>query len=159
MITAIEEVIREVKPDQIYTHTAHDRHQDHRAVNAAVQIAARSVQNVACFQSPSSTVEFHPNRFVDVGDHLETKLRMLAAFASQCGRDYMQEDLVRATARYWSRSGVGQYAEPLETIRATATPVATRALPADAGAHVNGHDADNEIDALQQDQAAGRYSR
>ncbi len=159
VITAIEEVIREVKPDQIYTHTAHDRHQDHRAVNAAVQIAARSVQNVACFQSPSSTVEFHPNRFVDVGDHLETKLRMLAAFASQCGRDYMQEDLVRATARYWSRSGVGQYAEPLETIRATATPVATRALPADAGAHVNGHDADNEIDALQQDQAAGRYSR
>ena len=46
-------------------------------MNAAVQIAARSMQNVACFQSPSSTVEFHPNRFVDVGDYLDTKLAQL----------------------------------------------------------------------------------
>lgn len=129
VITAIEEVIRDIRPDQIYTHTARDRHQDHRAVNAAVQIAARSVQNVSCFQSPSSTVDFQPSRFVDIGDHLETKLRMLAAFASQSGRDYMQEDIVRATARYWSRFGVGEYAEPLETIRASATPASARSIP------------------------------
>lgn len=136
VITAIEEVIREIRPDQVYTHSANDRHQDHRAVNAAVQIAARSVQNVACFQSPSCTVEFRPDRFVDIGDQLETKLRMLAAFASQSGRDYMQTDLVRATARYWSRFGVGEFAEPLETLRASATPQSRRASPESGG--VNG---------------------
>ena len=151
MITAIEQVVRAVLPDQIYTHTSHDRHQDHRAVNAAAQIAARSIQNVSCFQSPSSTVEFHPNRFVDIGDQLETKLRMLAAFATQCGRDYMRQDIVRATARYWSRYGVGEYAEPLETLRASATPVGgRRARDADtSSAEANGEEADKPANAEQ----------
>ena len=36
-----------------------------------------------------------------------TKLRMLAAFTSQAHRDYMDPELVRATARYWSRFGDG----------------------------------------------------
>lgn len=147
VITAIEEVIREIHPDQIYTHSANDRHQDHRAVNEAVQIAARSVQNVACFQSPSCTVEFRPDRFVDIGDHLDTKLRMLAAFASQSGRDYMDTDLVRATARYWSRFGVGEFAEPLETLRASATPVAYRTIPEQGGVNHLAQEASTQSEA------------
>lgn len=119
VITAIEDVIADVKPDRIYTHSAHDRHQDHRAVNESVQIAARKIPNLACFQSPSSTVEYQPDQFVEVEDFLDIKLRMLAAYASQAHRDYMEEDLVRATARYWSRFGGGRYAEPLETIRSS----------------------------------------
>ncbi len=128
LITAVEDVIREIQPDLIYTHSAHDRHQDHRAVNAAVQVAARSVPNVFCFQSPSSTIDFQPSRFVDIEDHLGTKLQMLSAFCSQGQRDYMQEDLVRATARYWSRFGVGRFTEPLEIIRASATLSAGHAV-------------------------------
>ncbi|MGC3995148.1 MAG: response regulator [Propionicimonas sp.] len=119
VITAIEGVIAEVRPDQLYTHTAHDRHQDHRAVNEAVQVAARSIPNLACYQSPSSTVDFRPNRFVDVEGHLDTKLAMLAAFASQSHRGYMQPDIVLATCRYWSRYGVSRFVEPLEAIRST----------------------------------------
>ena len=119
IITAIEEVIRDCQPDQVYTHTVHDRHQDHRATSHAVAIAARPVPSIACFQSPSSTVDFRPDQFIDVEDQLPTKLRMLAAHASQSHRAYMQADLVRATARYWARFGVGRYAEPLETIRSS----------------------------------------
>jgi len=118
-ITAVEEVVQDVRPDQIYTHSNQDRHQDHRAVHQAVQVAARGVPDLECFQSPSSTTDFRPNTFVDVAVHLETKLQMLRAFASQAHRDYMAEDLVRATARYWSRFIPGRYAEPLETVRST----------------------------------------
>ncbi|MDN5760802.1 MAG: response regulator [Microlunatus sp.] len=118
VITAVEQVITEVKPDRIYTHSAHDRHQDHRAVHEAVQIAARRVPGLWCFQSPSCTVEFRPNRFVDITGFLDTKLAMLAAYVSQAHRDYMQPDLIRATARYWSRFGPGTVVEPLETVRA-----------------------------------------
>jgi LmbE family N-acetylglucosaminyl deacetylase len=117
--TAVENVIADVKPDRIYTHTGSDRHQDHRAVHNAVQIAARKVPNLACYQSPSTTIDFRPNRFVDIEACLDTKLRMLAAYASQAHRDYMAADLVRATARYWSRFGGGRYVEPLETVRAS----------------------------------------
>jgi LmbE family N-acetylglucosaminyl deacetylase len=120
LITTIEELVREVGPTVVYTHSAHDRHQDHRAVRQAVDVAARRVPSLACFQSPSSTIDFRPSRFVPVDGFLEAKLQMLAAFESQSHRDYMDPDLVRATARYWSRFGTGQYAEPLETVRAAA---------------------------------------
>jgi LmbE family N-acetylglucosaminyl deacetylase len=120
LITTIEELIREVEPTVVYTHSEHDRHQDHRAVRQAVDVAARRVPSLACYQSPSSTIDFRPTRFVPVDGFIEAKLQMLAAFESQAHRDYMDPELVRATARYWSRFGSGEYAEPLETVRAAA---------------------------------------
>lgn len=119
LITAIEEVVADLRPDRTYTHGVHDRHQDHRAVHEAVQIAARQVPGLWCFQSPSSTVAFAPNRFVDVEGFLETKLQMLAAFVSQSHREYMQPDVVRAAAQYWSRFSPARLVEPLETVRAS----------------------------------------
>ncbi|GAA1732552.1 hypothetical protein GCM10009809_30060 [Isoptericola hypogeus] len=138
LIAAVEEVVRDLDPDRVYTHGVHDRHQDHRAVNEAVQIAARGVPSLWCFQSPSSTVEFAPNRFVGVDGFVETKLRMLAAYVSQAHRDYMQPETVRTTARYWSRFSPAREVEPLETVRASetvATAGAVRAVPAVVDEH------------------------
>jgi len=120
LITVVEETVRDVRPTVVYTHSAHDRHQDHRAVHEAVMVATRRVPSLACFQSPSSTVDFRPTRFVPVDGFVETKLQMLAAFTSQSHRDYMDPEVVRATARYWSRFGTGRFTEPLETVRAAA---------------------------------------
>ena len=39
----IERVVAEVSPDIVYTHTKHDRHQDHRAVHEATLVATRKV--------------------------------------------------------------------------------------------------------------------
>ncbi|MFC8799303.1 PIG-L family deacetylase [Promicromonospora sp. NPDC057138] len=133
-ITALEDVVRDVRPDQVYTHSNHDWHQDHRAVHQTVQVATRDVRDLACFQSPSSTVDYRPNRFVDIAEHLETKLLMLRAFESQAHRAYLAEDVVRATARYWSRFSVGRYAEPLETMRTTLRlPPSAGGLPGNLG--------------------------
>jgi len=116
----IERVVAEVRPAVVYTHSAHDRHQDHRAVHQAVMVATRGIGTVACFESPSATVEFRPNRFVAVDPYLETKLAMLACFTSQTAiRDYLEPGMVRATARYWSRFGTGRAVEPLEIVRDT----------------------------------------
>ena len=125
VITAIEQVIAEVRPDRVYTHGLHDRHQDHRAVHEAVEIAARQVPNLWCFQSPSSTVAFAPNRFIDIDGFVDSKLAMLAAFESQSHRDYMQADAVRAASRYWARFSTARDVEPLETVRASETPADT----------------------------------
>ncbi|HWV78450.1 MAG TPA: PIG-L family deacetylase [Isoptericola sp.] len=132
-ISAIEEVVAELSPHRVYTHSVHDRHQDHRAVNEAVQIAARQVPSLWCFQSPSATVAFAPNRFVDVDGFVETKLRMLAAYVSQAHREYMQPDTVRATAMYWARFSPAREVEPLETVRASET-VATASTLRETGA-------------------------
>lgn len=117
----IERVVAEVKPTIVYTHSDHDRHQDHRAVHAAALVATRRVKTVACFQSPSATVDFRPNRFASIDGFTEKKLALLECFASQANiRDYLEPDFVLATARYWSRYGSGKSSEPLEIIREAA---------------------------------------
>jgi LmbE family N-acetylglucosaminyl deacetylase/CheY-like chemotaxis protein len=120
-VAIIEAVVRQVNPTIVYTHSTHDRHQDHRAVHEATLVATRGVDTVACFQSPSSTVDFRPTRFVSIDGFTEKKLELLACFQSQSDiRTYLEPDFVLATARYWSRYGGGITCEPLEIIRETA---------------------------------------
>jgi LmbE family N-acetylglucosaminyl deacetylase/CheY-like chemotaxis protein len=120
-VAIIERVVREVSPTIVYTHSAHDNHQDHRAVHEATLVATRSVRMVACFQSPSSTVDFRPSKFVSIDGFTDKKLELLECFASQAGiRSYLEPDFVLACARYWGRYGGGTSVEPLEIIRETA---------------------------------------
>lgn len=119
-VSIIERVVAEVNPTVVYTHSQHDRHQDHRAVHQASSVATRRVQTFACYQSPSATVDFRPNRFVPVDGFLDTKLAQLACFSTQSGiRAYLEPDFVLATARYWSRFGGAKHCEPLEVLRDT----------------------------------------
>jgi len=120
-VRLIEEVVAEVNPTIVYTHSTHDRHQDHRAVSEATTVATRRVGTVACYQSPSATIDFRPTRFVRIDGYLERKIELLESFRSQnVNRDYMTPEFVSATARYWSRFGGGTAVEPLEVVRETA---------------------------------------
>jgi two-component system response regulator HydG len=117
-VSTVQRVIADVGADIVYVHSLNDLHQDHRAVHQATMVAARRVPTVACYQSPSATVDFRPNRFVAIDDHLDRKLQLLSCFESQSSqRDYLEPDLIVATARYWSRYGGGQFTEPLEVMR------------------------------------------
>jgi LmbE family N-acetylglucosaminyl deacetylase len=119
-VSIIERVVAEAAPSIVYTHSSHDRHQDHRAVHQATTVATRRVPTVACYQSPSATVDFQPNRFVPIDGFTDAKMALLACFASQSDvRAYLEPDFVLATARYWSRFGGGRSCEPLEVIRDT----------------------------------------
>ncbi|MCU1470027.1 MAG: response regulator [Glaciihabitans sp.] len=132
-ISVIERVIRQVNPTIVYTHSIHDRHQDHRAVHEATIVAARSVDTVACYQSPSATVDFRPSRFVSIDGFVEQKLELLACFQSQASiRKYLEPDFVLATARYWSRfSSASDSCEPLEVIKdANDLSIQSRTRPA-----------------------------
>jgi two-component system response regulator HydG len=121
-ISVISRVVQAVRPTVIYTHSLHDVHQDHRNVHQAAMVATRGVGRVYCFQSPSATVDFRPTRFVSIDDHVERKLAAIKAFASQAEvRAYLVPDLIKSTARYWSRYGDGLYAEAFEVIREAAT--------------------------------------
>lgn len=117
-VRLIEEVVRDVQPTVVYTHSGHDRHQDHRAVSEATIAATRRVPTVACYQSPSATIDYRPTRFVRIERFLERKLELLRCFDSQtAGRDYLSPEFVTATARYWTRFGGGTAVEPLEVVR------------------------------------------
>ena len=117
-IEIIQAAIRELRPTHVYTHCAEDTHQDHRAVHAATLVAARGVPNVYCYQTPSSTVEFHPNRFVDITEYIKQKLELIGAYQSQVDRmESLQDDVILTTARYWGRYAGYVLAEPMRIVR------------------------------------------
>lgn len=130
----IERVVDLVRPTIVYTHSIHDTHQDHRAVHEATMVAARRVARISCYQSPSATVDFRPNRFVPIADFVDAKQQAIDAFATQSGRDYLQSEVVTATARYWGRFAHSTHAEALEVVRdSTALAEAVGVHPTDRG--------------------------
>jgi len=134
-VRLMEAAVAEIQPTIVYTHSIHDRHQDHRAVHAAAMVASRKAGTVACYQSPSSTIDFRPTRFVTIDRFLERKLELIACFASQTGvRDYLAPDFIIGTARYWSRFGQGNAVEPLEIMREAADPAASVLFTAEEAA-------------------------
>jgi LmbE family N-acetylglucosaminyl deacetylase len=117
-ISMIETAIRELHPTHVYTHSAEDTHQDHRAVHGATLVAARSVPNLYCYQSPSSTTEFKPHRFVDITHFIDKKIELIGAYKSQVDRmESIQPDVILSTARYWGRFAGYVLAEPLHIVR------------------------------------------
>src|SRR5262249_37234805 len=117
-ISIIEAAIRELKATHVYTHSLEDTHQDHRAVHSASLVAARGVPNVYCYQTPSSTVEFRPNRFVDITDFIKEKLQLIGAYKSQAERmEALHDDVILTNARYWGRYAGCVLAEPMRIVR------------------------------------------
>ncbi len=117
-ISIIEAAIRELHPTHVYTHSHEDTHQDHRAVHAASLVAARGVPNVYCYQTPSSTVDFKPNRFVDITHYIDRKIDLIGAYKSQIDRmESIQPDIILSTARYWGRYAGYVLAEPMQIVR------------------------------------------
>lgn len=130
-IALIEQAVAEYRPDVVYVHSRHDNHQDHRSVHAATMVAARRVGRVYGFRSPSATADYRPTRFVSADGLLDRKIEVIGAYASQAGRDYLDEELIRAQARSWGASAASRYAEPLEVIRerTAAAPTTTTEAP------------------------------
>jgi LmbE family N-acetylglucosaminyl deacetylase len=83
---AIEERIRAVRPDVVYTHSADELHQDHLAVHESTLVATRpgsGVETVLAYEIPTSTdrgstsAGFQPTTSVDIHGVLETKVEAL----------------------------------------------------------------------------------
>lgn len=117
-IQFIEKVVEQVQPTHVYTHSFHDNHQDHRNTYHATITACRQISNLYCYLSPSSTVDFKPNIFINIDEFIENKIKVLEVYSSQYNmRQYLEPDLIRATARYWGRFSNYHLVEPMEIIK------------------------------------------
>ncbi|MBM9467621.1 PIG-L deacetylase family protein [Nakamurella leprariae] len=123
-IRFVEAAVTEVDPTVVYVHTAHDGHQDHRAVHIATVSATRRVPRLYCYHSPSTNNDFRPTKFVAIDDTLSEKLKVLEQFASQAERTYLEPELVVAQSRFWARTLAprAKYAEPFEVMRELSDP-------------------------------------
>jgi LmbE family N-acetylglucosaminyl deacetylase len=118
MTQVIEDVIAEVKPNLIFTHSQHDLHQDHQAVYEATLRAARDVRTtILCYESPSVTQDFQPTYFIDVCGYVDIKLQAIQLHWNQHNKPYMRPDLVRGKLAYRGGQAKVEYAEGFEVSR------------------------------------------
>jgi LmbE family N-acetylglucosaminyl deacetylase len=93
LLSRLEEVVSEIRPEVVYTCYAGDLHQDHRTVAHASNIALRAlsapwVRRVLAYEIPSGTdqmfpqtaLAFQPSVFVDIENHVDRKCAALAAY-------------------------------------------------------------------------------
>jgi LmbE family N-acetylglucosaminyl deacetylase len=99
-IEVIDAVIHEVDAHLVYTHGPSDTHQDHRATAAASAAAARRVNGMLVYESPTSQ-HFQPLFFVDIEDYLVGKLAAIRAHTSQVLKNRLVDlEAIEAQARY-----------------------------------------------------------
>jgi LmbE family N-acetylglucosaminyl deacetylase len=138
VVQAIEAVMREVKPNIVYTHHSGDLNIDHELVHRAVVTACRPLADspvrliAACeilssteWASPSPGNNFTPRLFVDIAGTMKRKLAALRCYAEEI-RPYphpRSEEAVRALASYRGVMAGCTIAEAFDVIRAvTALP-------------------------------------
>ncbi|WP_299842396.1 PIG-L deacetylase family protein [uncultured Paracoccus sp.] len=110
LISWLERVLDRERPEVIVTHhvgESRTAHQDHVAVEAAVQIAVRRADwtpTLLLAEGPDNDATFRPNWFVDITDEFETKLAAIGLHLSQGRKYYMQPDYHELRSRRWGLS-------------------------------------------------------
>ena len=130
IITPLERVAREVRPQIVYTHFGGDANQDHEILFRATLIATRPTEEylraVYAFETASSTEwgyprAFMPDVWVDISTTLETKIEAMACYESEV-RPYPHPrslDALRHRARAWGNQVCMDAAEVFMTVRRT----------------------------------------
>lgn len=116
-VNVVEDAIVRYNIDTVYVHSPADAHQDHLLVARATIAAARRLNRVLFYQSPSTT-EFNPTVYLDIERFLPKKLEALACHKSQLdGSVTVDLEVVQSTAHYWGSRGKLPYAEAFEPYR------------------------------------------
>ena len=126
IISKIEKVVKNTKPDILYTVNRSDIHSDHRYSFQAIYSCTKSfrypfIKKVLMYEDLSETEfapalpenVFIPNVFVDISKYLERKIEIMNIYSSEIMEEPLARSLssVEALARYrGSRIGV-KYAE------------------------------------------------
>jgi LmbE family N-acetylglucosaminyl deacetylase len=120
MVSLIETICAEVKPDEVYVNFPSDSHQDHRALAKAVISAARYIPRVLFYEDYTS-LDFNPEIFVDITAVIDEKLEAVKLHRSQIERHHpMALDMlesVRAVAHFRGFQGKVRYAEGFKPLR------------------------------------------
>jgi LmbE family N-acetylglucosaminyl deacetylase len=96
ILIPLEEYVKKVDPEIVYVCHRGDNNQDHRAVFEAAIVALRSsanrrIKRMLCYEVPSSTEQsppfkeyaFLPNFYVNIEDHLRTKIEALRCYTTE----------------------------------------------------------------------------
>jgi N-acetylglucosamine malate deacetylase 1 len=119
LVRRFDQIVGDVRPDLVITHSAFDLHWDHGLVNRATVSALRRTpcDLLAFLSSPEMNAQARAvgQCFADITKTIDTKIRAISAHASQVAKLDLESsrDLARAMGRI---SGY-EYAEAYEVLR------------------------------------------
>lgn len=119
LVRRMDQLVGDVRPDLVITHSANDLHWDHGLVNRATVSALRRTpcDLLAFLSSPEMNAQSRTfgNCFADITGYVETKVTAIGCHTSQLAKLDLESsrDLARAMGRI---SGF-EYAEVYETLR------------------------------------------
>ena len=120
MISFIEAVCVEIRPDEVFVNSGEDSHQDHRALAKCVMAATRYVPRVLFYEDYTS-INFQPDIFVDISDVIEEKVAVVGCYRSQVDRQHPHRldmlESVKAVAHFRGFQGKVRYAEGFKALR------------------------------------------
>ena len=128
IIKSIENVIKEIKPDRIYTSHYGDLNIDHRIVFEATLTACRPikfpVKEIMCFEILSSTdwafsYEFKPNYFINIKNELDYKIKAMQIYKNEIRKFPHPRSIenIKNSAHKWGTVSGLKSAEAFQLIR------------------------------------------
>ncbi len=124
LVTLIDSLITEHKPDSVFTQWHGDSHQDHQILTSSVISACRNQNNLFMYETtiPGGITEksFRPQLFVDITEKIDIKKNALECFQSQfirCGEIWIPAVIGRCSYRGYQVDA--KYAEAFEVIKVT----------------------------------------
>lgn len=130
LITPLEKISEEFKPDIVYCQSACDANRDHKILFEAANIAFRPldswIREFYTFYTASSTEwgvprNFVPDTWVDISEVLERKIEAFESYHSEV-REYphpRSSEALRNQAHFWGNQCCMDAAEVLMTVRRT----------------------------------------
>jgi len=100
LVTFLDEIIKKRDVSIMYTHSAHDRHQDHRVVANVSLSASRYLKELYAYETPSVIYPFNPQLFIDVTETFNTKITAIKKHESQSEKTYMRVGAVEGLAKF-----------------------------------------------------------
>lgn len=117
LVHLIEDAIKKSGASIVYTHSANDSHQDHRAVSHCTMGAARWVSTIMTYGGPSA-LGFNPSAYVDISDALDKKVEALMCHTSQAeASEKVSASWVRSSAEHYGFLCRRPFAEGFESAR------------------------------------------
>jgi len=130
VVQKLEEVVRTITPNIVYTHHYGDLNVDHRVAHAAVLTACRptpecTVKEIYAFEILSSTEwggdekKFMPQLYIDIEPYMETKMKAIGAYECElrdAPHSRSQENVKVLAIHRGFTSGV-HYAEAFSIVR------------------------------------------
>jgi LmbE family N-acetylglucosaminyl deacetylase len=122
----IEECVKNIKPEVVYTHHWGDVNKDHRLAFESTMVAVRPgfytpIRKVLIYETPSSsewnapilTNLFIPNVFVDISSTLHLKIEAMKAYVSEM-REFPHPRSIEAVTIYAQKRGLAVGREAAE---------------------------------------------